>query len=229
MLKRKAEEIFSYLYRVLLFPFRKWGIETSTKSICRQGSYWNKGTVFAGRNQLGKGAYLSHTELGYGSYVGTGTRLINTKVGKYTSIGSGVSCAFGLHPTDTFVSTHPAFYSKKAMGFSYVKEDKFREEGWTNEEQGIQLEIGNDVWIGNNVVLCEGVHIADGVILAAGAVVVSDCEAYGIYGGVPAKKIKSRFSEEQVQRLLEDPWWEKPESRIREMAEDFEDIEKFLQ
>ena len=39
-----------------------------------------------------------------------------------------------------------------------------------------------------------GVKIADGTIIAAGSVVTHDTEAYSIYGGVPAKKMKDRFN-----------------------------------
>lgn len=36
-----------------------------------------------------------------------------------------------------------------------------------------------------------GVTIGDGAIIAAGSVVTKDVEAYCIYGGTPAKKIKN--------------------------------------
>jgi acetyltransferase-like isoleucine patch superfamily enzyme len=52
--------------------------------------------------------------------------------------------------------------------------------------------IGNDVWIGTKAVIMPGVHIADGCIIGAGAVVTRDTEPYTIYGGVPARKIRSR-------------------------------------
>jgi maltose O-acetyltransferase len=54
------------------------------------------------------------------------------------------------------------------------------------------VKIGNDVWVGAKSVIVKGVTINDGVIIGAGSVVTKDCEAYSVYGGVPAKKIKSR-------------------------------------
>lgn len=52
--------------------------------------------------------------------------------------------------------------------------------------------IEDDVWLGLRVVVMPGIHIRKGTIIAAGAVVTKDTEAYGVYGGVPAKLIKQR-------------------------------------
>lgn len=57
--------------------------------------------------------------------------------------------------------------------------------------------IGDDVWIGANSFIKTGVSIGDGVVVAFGSVVTKNLEPYGIYGGIPAKFIKSRFSNEQ--------------------------------
>ena len=53
--------------------------------------------------------------------------------------------------------------------------------------------IGSDVWIGSRSIIMTGVKIGDGAIVAAGSVVTKDLEPFGIYAGVPAKKIKERF------------------------------------
>lgn len=69
--------------------------------------------------------------------------------------------------------------------------------------------IGDDVWVGAGSIIMAGVTIGDGAIIAAGSVVTKDVEAYCIYGGVPAKKIKERFSDEERQKhitMLKDPW-----------------------
>ncbi|MDB5157654.1 MAG: hypothetical protein JWR50_2361 [Mucilaginibacter sp.] len=53
--------------------------------------------------------------------------------------------------------------------------------------------IEEDVWIGFGSIVLSGVTIGKGSIIAAGSLVTKDIEAYSIYGGHPAKKIKSRF------------------------------------
>ena len=64
--------------------------------------------------------------------------------------------------------------------------------------------IGMDCWLGAHSIINCGVKIADGCIIAAGAVVTKDTEPYGIYGGVPAKRIKDRFAtEEETKKHIE--------------------------
>lgn len=63
-------------------------------------------------------------------------------------------------------------------------------------KQGFTLKgitIEDDVWIGGGVKILDGVTVGKGCIIAAGSVVTKSTEPYSIYGGVPAKFIKSRF------------------------------------
>lgn len=56
--------------------------------------------------------------------------------------------------------------------------------------KGIVIE--DDVWIGAGVKILDGVTIAKGCVIGANAVVTHSTEPYGIYVGIPARKIKSR-------------------------------------
>ena len=53
--------------------------------------------------------------------------------------------------------------------------------------------IEDDVWIGSRSLIMKGVHIGHGAIIAAGSVVTKDVPAYEIWGGTPAKFLRSRL------------------------------------
>jgi len=65
-------------------------------------------------------------------------------------------------------------------------------------EQDAPVVIEDDVWCGANVTILKGVTIGHGSVVAAGAVVTQSFPPYSIIGGVPAKLIKMRFSEEEI-------------------------------
>lgn len=54
--------------------------------------------------------------------------------------------------------------------------------------------LEHDVWVGCGAIIMAGVTIHRGAIIAAGAVVTKDVPAYEIWGGVPARRIRDRFS-----------------------------------
>lgn len=121
------------------------------------------------------------------SYVNKNSSVENAIIGKYCSISSGV----WICPTEhdiSFRTTSP-FINKNA--------NKKRE----------CVEIGNDVLISLNVIILEGIKIGDGAVIGAGAIVTKDVKPYEIVGGVPAKHIKWRFSEEKIATLLSLRWW----------------------
>jgi virginiamycin A acetyltransferase len=91
--------------------------------------------------------------------------------------------------------------------------------------------VGNDVWIGYWAMVMPGVRIGDGAIVAAGAVVSKDVPPYGIVAGNPARLVRMRFDDADVDRLLRAAWWDWPVELVTEhvrtiMAGTPEEIER---
>ena len=55
--------------------------------------------------------------------------------------------------------------------------------------------IEDDVWVGTGAIILKGVKIGKGSVIGAGSVVLKDVEPFSIVAGVPARKIKMRFSD----------------------------------
>jgi len=212
--------------KALLF-FRKHFVLRPRGVILGSGVFATRNCRFEGNNKIDRLTSLLSTHVGYGTYIRESCRFLNTKIGRFCSIGSEVTCVIGKHPTRDFVSTHPAFFSlRNQAGFTYARQQRF-EEFEPTKEGGFSIIIGNDVWIGEGATLMDGVEIGDGAVVAAKALVTKNVPPYTIVGGIPAKSIKTRFSEEDVQWLLEFKWWDKSPKWIRKNYEYFSDIAAF--
>lgn len=67
-------------------------------------------------------------------------------------------------------------------------------------ENDLPVVIEDDVWIGANSTILKGVTIGEGSVVAAGSVVTKNVPAYTIVGGVPAKIIKNRFTDDELKK-----------------------------
>jgi carbonic anhydrase/acetyltransferase-like protein (isoleucine patch superfamily) len=99
------------------------------------------------------------------------------------------------------------------VGITFATEDRFSELPRTT--------IGNDVWIGARAMVLDGVTIGDGCVIAAGSVVTKNIEPYSIVGGIPAKLIRKRFSDEVIELLLTWKWWNLPVETLRQLGPEF--------
>lgn len=143
---------------------------------------------------------ITFSKIGRYSYIAQDSKINLANIGRFCSIGFEVHIGTGKHPTD-LMSTSPVFYSTNKLfnGVPINNKQLYSEYETCN--------IGNDVWIGARVVILDGVCIGDGAIIGANSLVTKDVEPYSIVGGVPAKHIKYRFSEDKIKDLQEKKWW----------------------
>ncbi|MFR2534039.1 MAG: CatB-related O-acetyltransferase [Clostridia bacterium] len=130
-------------------------------------------------------------------------------IGNFCSIACGAKFIFtSANHTLKSLSTYPfpLFFEEWNLDKANVTDS------WDNKGD---IVIGNDVWIGYEAIIMSGVTIGDGSIIGTRAVVSKDVPPYTIVGGIPAKPIRKRFSDEIVSSLLEIKWWEWSDERIR--------------
>lgn len=149
---------------------------------------------------------------GMHSYINNGFIRSHSEIGRFCSIGRNVSIGLGVHDYNNF-STHPLLSNGKRLDSYFV--DKNR-----------RVVIGNDVWIGDRVLINSGIVIGDGCVIAAGSVVTKDIPPYSIVGGVPARFIKYRFSEDIIDKLIALKWWNYSLDKIN--LHRYETIENFI-
>jgi chloramphenicol O-acetyltransferase type B len=140
--------------------------------------------------------------------VGQGERA-RVRIGDYCSIAVGVEFSLGGNHRLDWVSTYPF---RVLWGLPGALTD-----GHPRPED--DTEVGNDVWIGTQALIMPGVKIGDGAVIGARAIVTHDVRPYAVVGGVPAREIKRRFSDEQIEALLDLRWWDWPEERVRAHVE----------
>jgi acetyltransferase-like isoleucine patch superfamily enzyme len=125
------------------------------------------------------------------------------EIGSFCSIAANVTLLLGGGHNPEWVSTWPI---REVFGLPEQYEHHPVYKGPTV--------IGNDVWLGRDALIFDGITIGDGAIIGARAVVTKDVRPYAIVGGVPAREIRRRFTDEQVEALLEIAWWDWPEEKI---------------
>lgn len=202
MLKRKVKR----------FLLRKRGIICDRRSDINYGVLLNSNFKHAVINNsqvhitsMGDGCtfehILSYGDVRLGNYVsisGPGTVLHaedgKIVIGNFCSIAQNVTIQQFNHNIK-----RPTTYAIQYMIFNHSFLEDVVSKG--------DIVIEEDVWIGSNAVILSGVHIGRGAVIAAGAVVSEDVAPYSIVGGVPAREIKKRFSQEQINILEKSRWW----------------------
>ena len=170
--------------------------------------YTDESKVMKRTASLLKGNNVQIGENTYGIFLVELTRMQKIVIGDYCCFGPHVRVMpnrFGHNPD--WMTIYP---------FQWDGRFKPKKKIEGKKRTGQTVHIGNDVWIGRDVLLKTPVKIGDGAVIGAGAVVTKPVPPYAIVGGVPAKLIRFRFKDEDIEFLLKIKWWNWPKEKIEQ-------------
>lgn len=141
-------------------------------------------------------------------------------IGAFVSIADGVVLVVGGNHRVDWVSTFPF---RAVLGMPGAFRDG-------HPATKGDIVIGNDVWIGRGATVLSGVRVGNGAVIGAEAVVTQDVRPFAIVVGNPAREVRRRFTDAQVEALQRISWWDWPITRIRDAIPMLSDgaIDEFL-
>jgi acetyltransferase-like isoleucine patch superfamily enzyme len=153
---------------------------------------------------LNKDTKFSNYKIGKFTYGDKGSPIVEwankdatLEIGSFCSIARGVNIYLGGNHRMDCITTSP-------LNGHYRVPIDIMFTGATTKGSVI---IGNDVWIGADVTILSGVTIGDGSVIGTKSVVAKSILPYSVVVGNPARVVKKRFTDEQIQKLLQIKWW----------------------
>ena len=132
-------------------------------------------------------------EMGNNCYIASNVRFINSRariiLGNNVLIGGDSKFISGNHKIDV-----PGLYMSEVT-------DDYKNDEYSKYDRDIIID--DDVMFGVNCLVLSGVHVGTGSFIGAGSIVNKDIPPYSIAVGVPAKVIKKRFSDEQLEKHIQ--------------------------
>lgn len=110
----------------------------------------------------------------------------NISIGKGTIIGDGCS----LDGRNGLVIGENVNLSTDV--YIYTEQHDINDPYFESGNSGGSVYVGDRAWLSSRTTVLPKVQVGEGAVLASGALASKNLDAYGVYGGVPAKKIGER-------------------------------------
>ena len=150
-------------------------------------SWWPGGVLF---NRFRLWCLRGIMEVGHGTRVQKG---VYVGKGRDVTIGSNCQINEGARLDNVAIGNNVMIARETVvLGLMHEVSDVSVPMVDQGNKEVAQTTIENDVWLGLRTTVMPGLTIAEGTILGAGSVLTKNTEPYGIYGGVPARLIRTR-------------------------------------
>lgn len=171
---------------------------------------------------------LQESSVGRNTVVMGHVILQNASLGEYSVVGpyasffwaqTGAFCGFAQRSTVGAVPHYPDRATSHEFAFAeYAGVIPKGEVDWKDTNPPQRTIVGADVWMGTGATIRSGVRVGHGAVIAAGAVVTREVHDYEIVGGVPARRLRMRFPDSMIDRLLQLQWWSWPTPLLAQQA-----------
>ena len=133
-------------------------------------------------------------------------------IGRFFAIGAGVRF---LMPGANHADLGPSTFPFGIFGEPWAEQTMDLVMGAPSRGDTV---VGHDVWLGYQALILPGVRIGHGAVVAAASVVTAEVPPYAIVAGNPARVIRRRYADDDVDRLLRAAWWDWPIALVTEHA-----------
>ncbi len=187
-------------------------------------------------------AVVRDSRLGRYTEIGSHCHVSHSEIGDYSYCVENTQIAYARIGKFANIAAHVRIYAsmhpmERASLHHFTYRSSWYFDGETDDpaffaaraEQ--QIVLGHDTWIGHGAVVMPGVSIGTGAIIGSNAVVTRDVPDFAVAVGVPAKQIRQRFSDDVAGRLLALAWWDWEHDRLHAALPDFRSLpaEAFLE
>jgi len=141
-------------------------------------------------------------------------RKIRNRIGKFCSIATDL-VIIGYDHHSEWITTYPFLDECIRSTWPGTQDIPYPQapEFGSNKNRG-DISVGNDVWIGYNVKLFKGITIGNGAVIGACSLVNKSVQPYSMVAGTPARPIRKRFSDAEIEALEQIRWWDWPAALI---------------
>ncbi|WP_068299467.1 chloramphenicol acetyltransferase [Pararhodobacter sp. CCB-MM2] len=182
-------------------------------------------STFGAYCEVGQGSIVLNSAFEDYAYCDRFSDIANCTVGKFSNIAAMTRIGPTDHPWRNAAQHHFLYRS------SYYWDDVEDDPAFFEARAARRTVLGADCWIGHGAVIKPEVTVGVGAVVASGAVVTKDVGPFMMVAGVPAKPIRSRFTETVAERLLALSWWDWSHERLKVALADFRALpaEAFLE